>query len=266
MAITGTGTQADPYIVDTWADFVSAFNENNKYITFPDDTVFDFNEIQNYASQLTGTQNIIDGNDVCFENITMDSGVFISSTYKNSFSNINFKNIYFSGNANFISSRSNNSWCYFINCKFSGILQGESVFNNSGDKVYFGTNINSVGCGINLRIAEQAKFMDSGYYCYCYNCQFVINCNSSATDGTIRVINSILQGAIGGASRTLYATNCIVDAEITTALTNSHSASVSVLNSDKIGVDGTNSGFIAVTTAQLKDESYLQSINFPIGA
>ena len=36
MAVTGSGTQADPYIVDTWVDFFDKFNTSaSTYIEFP---------------------------------------------------------------------------------------------------------------------------------------------------------------------------------------------------------------------------------------
>ena len=265
MAITGSGTQADPYIVDTWTDFVSVFNENNKYITFPADTVFDFNEIQDYANKLTGRTNTIDGNGVCFENVTLSSGTFLSATNKNTFSNIDFKNLYFSGDSNFISSSNNNSWVRFVNCKFSGIFQGTSHFNYSGDNTYFGVDINSVGCGFNLKFMEQAKFKASAYSLYFYNCQIILDYGTSQTEQAWRIANSLVLGRIKNGTWNFNATNSIINAEITTDLTNSNASSVSVINFDKIGEGGTYSGFTAVTTVQLKDESYLQSINFPIG-
>lgn len=265
MAITGTGTQADPYIVDTWTDFVSVFNENNKYITFPADTVFDFNEIQNYSRKLTGRYNTVLGNGVNFRNIMLETGAFISATNKNTFDNIHFTNLYFTGDASFISSSNNNDWCYFINCQFAGVFQGNSKFNNSGDKLYFGKNLTSVGCGINLKLSEQAVFRATAYSCYCYNCQLTLDCESSATDRSFDIYNSLIEGNIGGANRSIWAVNCIVNADIETTLTNSNTSSISVLNSDKIKTGGSSSGFATVTAEQLQNAAYLSSIGFPIG-
>lgn len=265
MAITGTGTQADPYIVDTWTDFVSTFNENNKYITFPADTVFDFNEIQDYANKLTGRANTIDGNGVNFRNITLETGAFISATNKNTFDNMRFTNLYFTGDASFIASPYNNDWCYFINCQFAGIFQGNSKFNSSGDKLYFGKSLTSVGCGINLKLSEQAVFRATAYSFYCYNCQLTLDCESSATDLSFDIYNSLIEGNIGGANRSIWAVNCVLNANIETTFTNTNTGRVSVANADKIGENGAVNGFVAVTSEQLKNAEYLSSIGFPIG-
>lgn len=43
--MTGTGTQNDPYIVDTWEDFVTAIGTSGAYVKVADDTVWDMNSI-----------------------------------------------------------------------------------------------------------------------------------------------------------------------------------------------------------------------------
>lgn len=263
--MTGSGTENDPYIVETWEEFVSAFNESDKYITFPDDTILDFNEIQNYSRKLTGRYNTVLGNGVNFRNIMLETGAFISATNKNTFDNMRFTNLYFTGDASFISSSNNNDWCYFINCQFAGVFQGNSKFNDSGDKLYFGKSLTSVGCGINLKLSEQAVFRASAYSCYCYNCQLTLDCESSATDRSFDIYNSLIEGNIGGANRSIWAVNCVLNANIETTFTNTNTGKVSVANADKIGENGTVNGFAAVTSEQLKNAEYLSSIGFPIG-
>lgn len=263
--MTGSGTENDPYIVETWEEFVSAFNASSKYITFPDDTILDFNEIQNYSRKLTGRYNTVLGNGVNFRNITLETGAFISATNKNTFDNMRFTNLYFTGDASFISSSNNNDWCYFINCQFAGVFQGNSKFNDSGDNLYFGKSLTSVGCGINLKLSEQAVFRASAYSCYCYNCQLTLDCESSATDRSFDIYNSLIEGNIGGANRSIWAVNCVLNANIETTFTNTNTGKVSVANADKIGENGAVNGFAAVTSEQLKNAEYLSSIGFPIG-
>lgn len=263
--MTGSGTENDPYIVETWEEFVSAFNASSKYITFPDDTILDFNEIQNYSRKLTGRYNTVLGNGVNFRNITLETGAFISATNKNTFDNMRFTNLYFTGDASFISSSNNNDWCYFINCQFAGVFQGNSKFNDSGDKLYFGKSLTSVGCGINLKLSEQAVFRATAYSCYCYNCQLTLDCESSASDTSINIYNSLIEGNIGGANRSIWAVNCVLNANIETTFTNTNTGKVSVANADKIGENGAVNGFVAVTSEQLKNAEYLSSIGFPIG-
>lgn len=263
--MTGSGMANDPYIVETWEEFVSAFNASSKYITFPDDTILDFMEIQNYSGKLTGRYNTVLGNGVNFRNITLEIGAFISATNKNTFDNMRFTNLYFTGDASFISSSNNNDWCYFTNCQFAGVFQGNSKFNDSGDKLYFGKSLTSVGCGINLKLSEQAVFRATAYSCYCYNCQLTLDCESSATDRSFDIYNSLIEGNIGGANRSIWAVNCVLNANIETTFTNTNTGSVSVANADKIGENGTVNGFAAVTSEQLKNAEYLSSIGFPIG-
>ena len=44
--MTGTGTQTDPYIVDNWADFVTALGTSGAYVSFPEvGGVLDMNDI-----------------------------------------------------------------------------------------------------------------------------------------------------------------------------------------------------------------------------
>lgn len=263
--MTGSGTENDPYIVETWEEFVSAFNASSKYITFPDDTILDFNEIQNYSRKLTGRYNTVLGNGVNFRNIMLETGAFISATNKNTFDNMRFTNLYFTGDASFISSSNNNDWCYFTNCQFAGVFQGNSKFNNSGDNLYFGKSLTSVGCGINLKLSEQAVFRATAYSCYCYNCQLTLDCESSASDTSINIYNSLIEGNIGGANRSIWAVNCVLNANIETTFTNTNTGKVSVANADKIGENGAVNGFAAVTSEQLKNAEYLSSIGFPIG-
>jgi hypothetical protein len=63
MAYTGTGTQADPYIVDNWDDFLLVCNlTTSTYIKWADseDKVVDFNEInpQGYDSTIEIKGNV----------------------------------------------------------------------------------------------------------------------------------------------------------------------------------------------------------------
>lgn len=62
--MTGSGTQADPYIVENWADFVTAAGTSGAYVEFAADTVID---MDNVAPEGIGTQIVfrcteIDGN------------------------------------------------------------------------------------------------------------------------------------------------------------------------------------------------------------
>jgi hypothetical protein len=45
--MTGSGTQADPYIVDNWADFLTAATiSTDTYTEFAEGTVIDINDVQ----------------------------------------------------------------------------------------------------------------------------------------------------------------------------------------------------------------------------
>jgi hypothetical protein len=84
MAYTGTGTQADPYIVDNWDDFLLVCNlTTSTYIKWADseDKVVDFNEInpQGYDSTIECKGNI-DFNGWEFRNLASSADIVISFT------------------------------------------------------------------------------------------------------------------------------------------------------------------------------------------
>lgn len=69
--MTGTGTQADPYIVDTWADFVTAVGKSDVYVECAEGTVWNMNDIAPdginsriniYAKSISGNGVIIKKN------------------------------------------------------------------------------------------------------------------------------------------------------------------------------------------------------------
>ena len=54
--MTGTGTQTDPYIVDNWADLVTALGTSGAYVSFPEGGgVISMNDIapEGLSSQIT---------------------------------------------------------------------------------------------------------------------------------------------------------------------------------------------------------------------
>lgn len=66
MAATGTGTQADPYVVDNWADFLTVCNISaTTYVTWADseNKVIDFNDIDpNGLTETVAMKGFIDFN------------------------------------------------------------------------------------------------------------------------------------------------------------------------------------------------------------
>lgn len=83
--MTGTGTQADPYIVDTWADFVTAVGKSDVYVECAEGTVWDMNDIapDGIKSRINIYAKSINGNGVIIKKLYFTSNAsffFANST------------------------------------------------------------------------------------------------------------------------------------------------------------------------------------------
>ena len=266
MAITGTGTQADPYIVDTWEDFVTAVKPKGVYVEVKPDTVWDFNDlfpeqapsIEIGAVRIDGkglviknpriygsfiTFNTANGNTVTIENLSitnfladgavMNKGIGTRQVYCE---NVVISGVQSSGSTLVHSSgtggntfRANeNGGCGFsVECRGGDFMSGDTYFN-------FEDSIFSMSGG---HIGHSTSTLPWLYYCYV----------TGECDSVYMRYNS--QNVI---------VNCITPiAYIRDA---GHNA---IVNSDRC--DDVSGNCTAVTDEQLRDAAYLSSIGFPIG-
>lgn len=88
MAISGSGTQADPFIVDNWTDFLTAINTNNAYIKWADSGSKVLSETITVSSEIIVRAQYIDFNGWTFESVyitktytSSDVGIFRTASY-----------------------------------------------------------------------------------------------------------------------------------------------------------------------------------------
>ena len=264
--MTGTGTQADPYIVSTWEDFVTAIGTEQAYVEFPENTIIDMNDIIpegiNEMIYIKCTQFDAKGGEIKNLFFTTGGRFLIQhdgwSTY--------IKNL------KLINMRADDEGFRFYsygkmqNCIISGSFGGEEMFDLSTDRFVL------EGCSINAQLQSGTKFTASYW-----NDDRSLNVNNSIINlsgtvrsdgGTIVLNNSLLQGKIPTTYfYTLYNSliDCVVPANASISC-HGYSGDKGYINSSKFeeGVTTTNQ-YIRVTNEQLQDVNYLFDIGFPIG-
>lgn len=233
----GTGTKTDPFIPETWDDFVTAVGTTEAYVSLPESYgVYDMNEI---APEGNFTLNIncaeIQGNEWEIRN-AYNMKVY---GYSCDIFNLHFLNFYWSKSPEgevFIDG-------IYRYCKFSGIVSGynQSVFLSGRDNSYCSVNVKFIGESYML------NYSDGGFN-FC-------NISLNHADSQIPVLLSV----------SVHGENSLVN-----HVSNGHNGiflegRLCVLLSDLGNVIADSSGNrIDVTDEQLRDASYLRSIGFPI--
>lgn len=263
--MTGTGTQSDPYITPTWEDFCTAMNSSGVYISIPEGTEWDFNDIapEGASTPFTGSGNTVYGNGSSLRNISIRSGVFWHT--HGCFYDLNFFDIY-CASANVISMGE------FRHCRFSGKLYGNSVFaaasSAAAHSMVFG--VSGKGCAFNLAFYDSAVF--SGSFQQALICPNIYFSGESAGNNGILIIrDGLIQGKIpfkvnSQSGVAIYADGCIIDAESDMPLINQATGSSyrkSAVNCDR--VTGSVSGFIEADSSTIRSTAFLAAQGFPIG-
>lgn len=278
--MTGSGTQADPYIVETFAEFDSVRNISaTTYVEWSNAEV-DFNEIQpeGYSDRF-----IINGHmtltNVIWKNFTSRADCTISFGTGSGSPDIEFNNCKIidayhippSGEKYLFVGRGGN--VVFNNCEISyrqdvgnltgntGLLRdvaGDQTFNACAITIKSYGNKNNTWrladggtfefCNINMDVqANKFDYPLRGFMCW--------------YSGKIDIKTATSNSQSGGSG------NIVWDVEITQTITLTSSSLytfLSIYNSDKATITTTNSTMlIGVTSAQLEDTSYLYSLGFP---
>lgn len=289
--MTGTGTQADPYIVDTWADFVTAVGKSDAYVECAEGTVWDMNDIapDGINSRINIYAKSINGN-----------GAIIKKTYFTSNGSFFFANSTSVTGVDFLDSLiESGTFIYragaatFQECRFSGIIQDSTFFyNTANSSAYIKRS------SINLQF-QGNSLLCCGYYVgngiggrpiICQNCNVRLS-GSSTNSSTITSYDSnykynlitfencLISGVnpfkylyvswawSSGTYSSKYSVFDIV-CSLGQFITNAprYSSIVNcIINSDKLNGATVDTAIKKVTDDQLHDASYLQSIGFPIG-
>lgn len=263
--MTGTGTQADPYIVDTWSDFATAVGEKAVYIEIPKNTVWDMNDI--LPGGLTSAIKVrcagIEGNFADIRNLTLSSpDYFFDVEAKADIYRLNFINL--TGrvvNQVFYGWDTSTLHCY--NCTITGML-ANGTFADSN--CYF-LNDETHGCCINLRFMGNSSFGDGRFQ----NCLITLDGKSTGTSGDFGAYlnNCYIQGVHPWSSLSITTKEAnVFDLEVgeVTSSSSAGNRKQNIINGDKVTTKGSYaaSQLTFVTEAQLHDADYLKSVGFPI--
>jgi hypothetical protein len=289
--MTGTGTQADPYIVDTWADFVTAVGKSDVYVECAEGTVWDMNDIapDGINSKINIYAKSINGNGVIIKKLYFTSNASFFFANSTSVTGVDFLDsliesgtfIYRAGAAT------------FQECRFSGIIQDSTFFyNTANSSAYIKRS------SINLQF-QGNSLLCCGYYVgngiggrpiICENCNVRLSGNSTHSSAItsydsnykynlITFENCLISGVnpfkylyvswawSSGTYSSKYSVFDIV-CSLGQFITNAprYSSIVNcIINSDKLNGATVDTAIKKVTDDQLHDASYLQSIGFPIG-
>lgn len=283
--MTGTGTQADPYIVDSWSEFVSVADKA-VYITCPENSVWDMSE--QLPDGLTNAVNILsnefNGNGLVIKNLYANGGSLVlgNSNYYITIKNVSFIDLSTSSKNSVIFRHVYRKGYYygraFQNCKFTGAITSGTLFmlpgadGNYTDIVF--TNDGDKSCSFDIFLGEGTTFneINSTSFIDCYiklsghtSTAFVGKYTRCYFSG-----ESPFAGAYGIDSQ--HITNSVLDIVIpqgSKVSITSLNAKKCVINKDKLlgGYYADPSARyvpIEVTTEQLSDAEYLRSKGFAI--
>jgi len=251
--MTGSGTQADPYIVDNWADFVTAAGTSGAYVEFAADTVIDMDNVAPEGiSGITARCSSIDGKGASVKGIFFVSGGFTFVNY------IEIKNLNLTEMRTLSGYALNHSENFvYRNCTITGSFAGTGIFSISGSSSLIdccGFTVQLSGCVFGH--GRELPFRSSRIICS-GNPAFSGNLTS------LRLENSLVQGEKLPIEYFWSSKTSIIDCVIHRSFNASGSTNL-LVNSDKIAEGVTVEYGRKVTTEQLKDAEYLASVGFPI--
>ena len=263
--MTGNGTQETPYVPESWQDFVTACETSRAYVSVPQGTVYEFNEIA--PAGFSGTIAVkalkIEGNGLIINNLRKTGNTFLSVPYGAypKIYDINFTNMYFTSGTFSYTNDNYNSAIYFYHCRFSGEFYRSSIFCSGGKHCFEEISGTDKGCSLNLKFAENSVFHSSSKGVSIYNGNVKLSGESAGQMRTIYAYDSQFTGKIPFSSVAFQtADRCIFDMDIKNISSN---GGTSVLNSDKL--TGTQSGFLTADSKQIRNAEYLRNLGFPIG-
>lgn len=256
--MTGSGTQADPYIVDNWADFLTAATiSTDTYTEFVEGTVIDINDVQpeGFSSALSLAGHIDGKNSVIKNLVVNDQYGRIFDVSGLDMKNISFLNM--RGSKKIFERLMSTSSLTLYKCKFSGRL------DNPDDIIYMSRGSCS-RCSFTLEIhgSGNVRFNWDSDYSVQY-CRIDI---SGTNTGNYISIGNVSNCYVTGKHSTkieVYGSTNVVDFTAP-AFESDNFASNILVNSDKCASITQQAGTYPVTTAQMKDASYLASLGFPI--
>lgn len=280
MAITGTGTQTDPYRPETWEEVLQCTSTDSIYTVLPQNTVFDMNDYFPDGIPTGGIilRGFIDGNGSSIINAHYEGSAraIIMSQYESNgnIRNLKFLNFYLKATrtaATLIGVTSevvDNARFYgqaFYNCIFSGLVAATS--NVSYCAVTQVSDAGSISrCAYNITCIASGANLDTGNYTALNK-----NCNIRLDHigvGSFAVDNCYMEGKISHCDINSISANAPSNSSVLNIESDSITASRSnpsmiLVNTERYA-ETIPTGMNGVTDTQLKDADYLRSLGFPI--
>ncbi len=274
--MTGTGTQTDPLVPTTWEDFVTAVGTSGAYVSVAAGTVFDGNKISPEGlPMLTIKCTELDGNGLILRCIYINRGS--TNNYGLTFNGtVTVKNVKFLDM--YLLNTSSTTTYFFHSCS------GTTFYNCT-----FSVVVNSLGSSM-ATLTDSADFYNCALYAVfkgyangisygagssiINNCNICIDASNSTFTGTTGTDYTLQDSKLSGiphkyftVNTTSYASVLELDVEAGKSLScNADYARGILINADKVDPSvSIPEKMMAVTTTQMTDTAYLESIGFPIG-
>lgn len=269
--MTGTGTQADPYIVSEYTEFLTAIQTSGVYVKCADNTVWDMNIIDPTGEKYHNSSKSIncaelDGNGATIWNLhsAISGSATLFSIDRAIIKNLKFYNMNLTNGATFF--RANSYYAQIINCYFTGMLGEQAILFWSSGSQYNPISVSK--SLVSVELYGNSKLVN-GVYSFDNNLievSFVSN-NYSYSQASFRYLaNCWFTGIlpfnqISSSNGNYNVINANTAKDLNVGLTGTY-----VLNTDRcedINSLTTSNNAILVTTEQLKDAEYLRSQGFP---
>lgn len=275
MAVTGTGTQADPFVVTTYAELVEKAAESGAYVKVGNDINITDEYPDGDMPTLT-LSAVVDGDNRTISNwyLTASRSMINISNRSGRLKNLKLKNIYIQIDRPIFYV----DWYpdveteyYFTNCEFSGVTNYTIAATNYGGR---GMRLFKK-CSFNIKVTYasndvlfDADFLNCYIHFHLTNPQAKVFSSSNTHENSyveITADESAKNGVSLGSLSTF--SNCVIDSNLTTveSLSVDSNKTLSIINSTH-APNYTVSGKLAlVDDEHWLDTAYLASIGFNVG-
>lgn len=284
--MTGSGTQADPYIITTWEELIDASNRTTTDFCEWQGGDVDLNDIKPEGYNTSVIINgIIDFKDATIKNlhtITDNLPILFAFGTSGYIKNLNLLNCFFTGNyryaIQFGGDMSSNM--YLENLRIGAFLDLTNansectIISTSSDENHYYSTFQK--CSFNFRSDTQSKVtLVRGQRQEFYDCMFDFDIKSKdgynvtyyTNNAICGVYHSMIKGRyIGQTEETKNFTGINNHSNIylfDEGNYTSNSQGITIYNSETCTITGTN--VKGCTSAQMADTAYLKSIGFAIG-
>lgn len=270
MAINGSGTEQDPYIITTYDELVEKASESEAYLKIDNDINIT-DEYPDGDMPVLNIASVIDGNGKKISNWyrTNDNYCITIAGATSQVYNLTFANIYCKPPSfrEFIHLSGYNENYHFVSCKFRGICF-YPLFD-AADSYGSRNNFSSCSFYIDSKYGEGALLNNNWGYVGMRYCYVKVTGVSNSLFGTSRqtfadscYFDCKMQVGIYD-----KLTNCVLDMQTNATFTANGSSSnaLNIINSDHAPNATAGTGYALVDDEHWLDVDYLNSIGFNAG-